>query len=74
MVYFLIDVLNGIFFLLGKEGRDAYVEVDLLHIDSVVTIRRTLTSENKSSKWHINRKLTTQTGNSTVATHYKSSS
>jgi structural maintenance of chromosomes protein 5 len=45
----------------GKEQAGCFCEVDLLlKNDTVVTVRRTLNSETKGSKWHLNNKATTQ--------------
>lgn len=44
----------------GKEGQEAFTEVDLMHHDGLVTIRRTISSENKQSKWFLNRQPSTQ--------------
>lgn len=41
----------------GKEGLESYTEVDLLRANTIVTVRRTINSDNKGSKWSIdNRK------------------
>ena len=45
----------------GKEGEGCFCEVDLLlKNDAVVTVRRTLNSETKGSKWQLNGKNATQ--------------
>lgn len=45
----------------GKEGEGCFCEVDLLlKNDAVVTVRRTLNSETKGSKWQLNHKSATQ--------------
>lgn len=36
-----------------KEDMDAYTEIDLLRQNTIVTVRRTINSENKGSKWNI---------------------
>lgn len=43
----------------GKEGLESYTEVDLLRQNIIVTVRRTINSDNKGSKWHVDgRKVT----------------
>ena len=44
----------------GKEGQESFTEIDLLHGDKVVTIRRNITSDSKASKWQIDRRKVTE--------------
>jgi len=37
----------------GKEGMEAFCEVDIFRGNNVVTVRRIINSEKKSSKWTI---------------------
>jgi len=41
----------------GKENEISFCEVGILRDSDVVTVRRTISSENRSSKWTINGKL-----------------
>ena len=41
----------------GKENEESYCEVDILDKKKVVTVRRTISSENRGSKWSINGRL-----------------
>lgn len=47
----------------GKEGQGTYVEVDVFRaqVGDVITIRRTMNSENAQSKWMLNKNTSTQT-------------
>lgn len=45
----------------GKEHEVSFCEVSLLQADSVVTVRRFISTENKGSKWTINGQTSTQT-------------
>ena len=40
----------------GKEGQLSFVEVDIFITDDVITIKREINSDTKSSKWFLNRK------------------
>lgn len=44
----------------GKETEESFCEVDILHHDSVVTVRRIINAENKGSKWMLSNKPTSQ--------------
>jgi chromosome segregation ATPase len=44
----------------GKEESESYVEVDLFIYSDVITIKRTINSDNKASKWFINNSLSSQ--------------
>ena len=43
----------------GTEGKGSYVEIDLFREETVVTVRRTINSETKSSIWHVNQTQST---------------
>lgn len=45
----------------GKEQEDCYAEVDLLDNDVIHTVRRSINSTTRSSKWSINGRSATQT-------------
>jgi chromosome segregation ATPase len=44
----------------GKEDFESFVEVDIYRIDAVVTIRREINAQTKSSKWFLNGQKTNQ--------------
>ena len=43
----------------GTAGKGSYVEIDLFRGETVVTVRRTINSETKSSVWHVNQAQST---------------
>ena len=43
----------------GTAGKGSYVEIDLFRGETVVTVRRTINSETKSSVWHVNQTQST---------------
>jgi chromosome segregation ATPase len=44
----------------GKEGKESFCEVDILRPGEVATIRRVINSENKGSKWFLNKQKATE--------------
>lgn len=44
----------------GKEKEESFTEIDLLHGDRIVTIRRNITSDSKASKWQMDRRKVTE--------------
>mmetsp|Transcript_8903 Transcript_8903/g.8810 ORF Transcript_8903/g.8810 Transcript_8903/m.8810 type:complete len:1147 (-) Transcript_8903:579-4019(-) len=44
----------------GKEKEESFTEIDLLHGDRIVTIRRNITSDSKASRWQMDRRKVTE--------------
>jgi len=44
----------------GAEGKESFVEVDIFGEEAIITVRRTINSDNKGSKWTIDGKIVKQ--------------